>query len=79
MTVDEDLSLCTGPLNNGTRVNVAGDSGGPLIKDGLVYGLHSWIFVYYNAAIDHDMKGPSGIFVKLSSYISWIKENVDDL
>ncbi|CAG9862936.1 unnamed protein product [Phyllotreta striolata] len=76
--LDKNVSLCTGPINRGAKVNVDGDSGGPLLLNGTAYGIHSWIFVYYNQTPSFRIPGPSGIYVKLSKYISWIKENVDD-
>lgn len=77
--LDKSLIQCVGPLTdkNGL-VNTRLDTGGPLVQNGKAVGVASWNVDYW-ATSAAGKKGPAGIFTKVLAYVSWIKQNVDDI
>ncbi|CAG9834969.1 unnamed protein product [Diabrotica balteata] len=75
--LNEEENLCTGPKDAKTAAFVRGYNGGPLVQNGVVYGVLSYqlnVYIYHA-----DFYVPSGIFINVFNYISWIKGIVDDL
>ncbi|XP_028128002.1 chymotrypsin-like elastase family member 2A [Diabrotica virgifera virgifera] len=75
--LNETQNICTGPKDAETAVFTKGYHGGPLIQDGVVYGVLSYtlnVYIYHK-----DFYEPSGVFINVFNYISWIKGIVDDL
>ncbi|XP_072389106.1 chymotrypsin-1-like [Diabrotica undecimpunctata] len=63
--------VCTGPVTGGKGA-CYGDSGGPLVQDGVLIGAVSW----GTQPCAND--GSVTIYTKVSSYIDWINENIDE-
>ncbi|NP_001258244.1 glandular kallikrein-3, submandibular precursor [Rattus norvegicus] len=62
-----DLMLCAGELEGG-KDTCRGDSGGPLICDGVLQGITSW------GSVPCGEPNKPGIYTKLIKFTSWIKE-----
>ncbi|OBS83059.1 hypothetical protein A6R68_22945, partial [Neotoma lepida] len=62
-----ETMLCAGDLAGGKDTCV-GDSGGPLICDGILQGVTSW------GPTPCGKPNKPGIYTKLTSFVSWIKE-----
>ncbi|XP_012317015.2 kallikrein-1 [Aotus nancymaae] len=63
--------LCAGPLEGGQDTCV-GDSGGPLTCDGVLQGIISWGYIPCGSP-----NKPS-VFVRVLSYMKWIKDTIAD-
>jgi len=64
-------NVCTGPLTGGVGA-CSGDSGGPLTQDGVLVGIVSWGFIPCGQA-----NAPS-FYVRVSAYIDWINNIIDN-
>ncbi|ELK18489.1 kallikrein-1 [Pteropus alecto] len=64
-----DLMLCAGHLEGGKDTCV-GDSGGPLICDGVLQGITSW------GHTPCGQRNRPGVFVKLLAFVDWVKETM---
>lgn len=74
--MDEATNVCTGPLYDAIS-SCSGDSGGPLAQEGAngteVIGIVSW------GVSPCGYPGAPSVYVKVSSFIDFISENVPDL
>ncbi|CAG9826177.1 unnamed protein product [Diabrotica balteata] len=70
-TVELPIVPYEGPVTGGKGA-CYGDSGGPLVQDGVLIGAVSW----GTHPCAHD--GSVTIYTKVSSYIDWISENIDE-
>ncbi|XP_063911252.1 chymotrypsin-1-like isoform X2 [Zophobas morio] len=61
--------LCAG-VPGGGKGQCSGDSGGPLMVDGVQVGIVSW------SVKPCTVKGYPGVFTKVSSYVDWIREKL---
>ncbi|XP_021023059.1 kallikrein 1-related peptidase b11-like isoform X3 [Mus caroli] len=64
-----DVMLCAGDMDGGKDTCV-GDSGGPLICDGVLHGITSW------GSIPCGEPNAPGIYTKLIKFNSWIKDTM---
>nr|QKV49756.1 Blarina toxin [Blarina brevicauda] len=64
-----EAMLCAGHMEGG-KDSCVGDSGGPLICDGVFQGIASW------GSSPCGQQGRPGIYVKVFLYISWIQETI---
>ncbi|XP_044253772.1 chymotrypsin-2-like [Tribolium madens] len=70
--LSEVSNICTHSKSNGEGA-CSGDSGGPLAQNGTVIGIVSWGFTPCGSE-----KAPS-VYTRVSNFIDFIKENVNDL
>jgi len=78
--LDDDLTQCIGPFADVNSLpSTYADQGGPIIQNNQVVGISSWTLVFFNNESAKGKTGPPGIYVKVASYVSWIKQYVDDL
>ncbi|KAJ3660402.1 hypothetical protein Zmor_004852 [Zophobas morio] len=61
--------VCAG-VPEGGKGQCNGDSGGPLIVDGVQIGIVSW------SVKPCTVKGYPGVFAKVSNYVNWIKDKI---
>ncbi|XP_063911246.1 trypsin-6-like [Zophobas morio] len=61
--------ICAG-VPQGGKGQCSGDSGGPLMVDGVQVGIVSW------SVKPCTVKGYPGVFTKVSTYIDWIREKI---
>ncbi|PSN31024.1 Prostate-specific antigen [Blattella germanica] len=61
----EDM-ICSG-IPQGSNGICSGDSGGPLLVDGIQIGITSWTSIFCDVY--------PGVWTKVSHYRNWIKEN----
>uniref|UniRef100_A0A8C6I3L8 Peptidase S1 domain-containing protein n=1 Tax=Mus spicilegus TaxID=10103 RepID=A0A8C6I3L8_MUSSI len=64
-----DVMVCVGEMDGGKDTCV-GDSGGPLICDGVLQGITSW------GSIPCSKPNTPGIYTKLTKFNSWIKDTM---
>nr|QKV49761.1 kallikrein-1_BL3 [Blarina brevicauda] len=64
-----DTMLCAGRME-GSKGSCMGDSGAPLICDGMLHGIASW------GAPPCSPHYKSGLFVKIFPYVNWIQETI---
>lgn len=71
---DSASNMCTGPLSGGVSA-CSGDSGGPLVlaNSSTIVGVVSWGMNPCATA------GAPAVYTKVSNFIDFIKEHVDDL
>lgn len=61
-------NICAG-VEGGWKGQCSGDSGGPLLVDGVIVGIVSW-------SIKPCTRPPyPGVFTAVSQYVEWIEEN----
>ncbi|XP_021045350.1 kallikrein 1-related peptidase b22-like isoform X2 [Mus pahari] len=65
-----DVMLCAGEMDGG-KDTCAGDSGGPLICDGVLQGITSW------GGNPCGEPNTPGIYTKLIKFTSWIKDTME--
>lgn len=68
-----DGEICTGPVNEDRITACQDDEGGPLAQGGVVVGVIKWQVTpcgYYEGPV---------VYTKVSDYIDFILEHVDDL
>ncbi|XP_049643533.1 blarina toxin-like [Suncus etruscus] len=65
-----EFMLCAGQLNGG-QDSCTGDSGGPLICDGMFQGTTSW------GGTPCAEPGEPGLYVKVFTYVNWILETIE--
>ncbi|KAJ3660304.1 hypothetical protein Zmor_004759 [Zophobas morio] len=70
-TVNNENHICAGSPDEG-KMQCKGDSGGPLILGKVQIGVVSW------SKKPCGLPGYPGVFVKLSSYVLWIKHVIGD-
>ncbi|XP_021045207.1 kallikrein 1-related peptidase b9 [Mus pahari] len=64
-----DVMLCAGDMDGG-KDTCKGDSGGPLICDGVLHGITSWGFTPCGEP------NKPGVYTKLIKFTSWIKDTM---
>nr|QKV49760.1 kallikrein-1_BL2 [Blarina brevicauda] len=64
-----EAMLCAGHMKGG-KDTCGGDSGGPLICDGMFQGITSW------GATPCALQRRPGAYVKIFSYVDWIRETI---
>ncbi|NP_034773.1 kallikrein 1-related peptidase b24 preproprotein [Mus musculus] len=64
-----DVMLCAGEMGGG-KDTCAGDSGGPLICDGILHGITSW------GPVPCGKPNAPAIYTKLIKFASWIKDTM---
>ncbi|XP_055991578.1 blarina toxin-like [Sorex fumeus] len=64
-----EFMLCAGHMEGG-KDSCKGDSGGPLICDGVFQGVASW------GSTPCAQPNTPGVYVKVFSYINWIRETI---
>ncbi|KAG5877816.1 hypothetical protein JTB14_004120 [Gonioctena quinquepunctata] len=69
--LDNKTKICTGPLDKGIATCMK-DEGSPLAQNRTVIGIASFIIQPCGR------EGSPSVFSRVSEYVSWIKENVDE-
>ncbi|CAG9863979.1 unnamed protein product [Phyllotreta striolata] len=73
---ESETMACTGPDFPDKFIITEGDTGGPLVADGIIYGVLSYRLDFNKRRME---KVPSGVFTEVAPYLSWIIENVGDV